>query len=128
MTAQDFFKKNLRYITIGLFVIFMLKSFQSCNRNMEVKKLTKENTYLVDSLNTMYGTEKATLLFQLEDCNDARKQLEYEVKLANAGKVSANRRADAVQSTAEKVRDNTTTTIKIENKNSEQDTISVDKN
>jgi len=116
MTAQDFFKKNLRYITIGLFVIFMLKSFQSCNRNMEVKKLTKENTYLVDSLNTMYGTEKATLLFQLEDCNDARKQLEYEVKLANAGKVSANRRADAVQSTAEKVRDNTTTTIKIENK------------
>jgi hypothetical protein len=95
---------------------------------MEVKKLTKENTYLVDSLNTMYGTEKATLLFQLEDCNDARKQLEYEVKLANAGKVSANRRADAVQSTAEKVRDNTTTTIKIENKNSEQDTISVDKN
>lgn len=126
MTAQDFFKKNLRYITIGLFVVFMLKSFQSCNRNMEVKKLTKENAYLVDSLNTMHSTEKATLLFQLEDCNDTRKQLEYEVKLANAGKVSANRRADAVQSTAEKVRDNTTTTIKIENKNSKQDTISIE--
>ena len=114
MNVETFFKKNLKYITIILLALFLIKSSQSCNRNMANKRLTKENTYLVDSLTTMHTSEKGVYLLQLQNCSDKVKELEYEVKLANAEIVAANRRADAVQSTAEKVRDHTTKTIKIE--------------
>jgi len=126
MNAETFFKKNLKYVALILLFLFFIKSFQSCNRNMQVKKLNKENTYLVDSLTTMHTTEKGEYLIQLQECGDKVKELEYEVKLANSERDAANKRADAIQSTAERIRDNTT--IKIENKNSERDTISVDKN
>jgi len=123
MTVQDFFKKNLKYVAIILLALFFIKSFQSCNRNMTIKKLDKEIVHLNDSLNTMFGTEKETLIIELRDCNAAKRELEYEVRLANSERDAANKRADAVQSTAEKIRDNTT--IKIEN-NSSRDTVSVD--
>ena len=87
-------------------------------------RLEKENTYLVDSLNTMHTTEKGAYLIQLQDCVDQVKELQYEVKLANAERDAANRRANAVQSTAEKIRENTSITI--ENK-SKEDTVSIDK-
>lgn len=124
MNVETFFKKNLKYITLILLALFLIKSSQSCNRNMANKRLTKENTYLVDSLNTMHGTEKSQLLIELRDIQDSIQKLNYEVKLANAERDAANRRADAVQSTAEKIRENTSITI--ENK-SKTDTVSVDK-
>ena len=87
-------------------------------------RLEKENTYLVDSITTMHTTEKGAYLIQIKDCIDDVKRLEYEVKLANAERDAANRRANAVQSTAEKIRENTSITI--ENK-SKEDTVSIDK-
>ena len=123
MNVETFFKKNLKYIAVILLALFFIKSFQSCNRDMVNKRLVKENTQLVDSLSIMHGTEKSTLMLQLSECEDENQRLEYEVKLANSEKEAANRRANAVQSTAEKIRENTT--IKIENK-SETDTVSVD--
>jgi len=125
MDVQQFFKKNLRYITLIILALFFIKSFQSCNRNMQVRKLEKEIVQLNDSLSTMHGTEKAFLIEQLEVAEDSIKELNYQVKLSNAERDAANKRADAVQSTAERVRENTT--IKIENK-SETDTVSVDNN
>ena len=123
MTVQDFFKRNLKWVALILLGLFFLKSFQSCNRNMANKRLTKENTHLVDSLNTMHGTEKSQLVLELRVAQDSIQELNYVVKLAEAERDAANRRANAVQSTAEKIRDNTT--IKIENK-STQDTVSID--
>ena len=122
MDVQQFFRKNLRYIALILLALFFVKSFQSCNRNMTIKKMDKEIVYLNDSLNTMHGTEKESLILQLSNCENGKQELEYEVKLANSERDAANKRADAVQSTAEKIRKNTT--IKIEN-NSAQDTVSV---
>ena len=124
MNVETFFKKNLKYITLILLALFFIKTFQSCNRNMANKRLTKENTYLVDSLTTMHYTEKSVYILQLQDCVDQVKELQYEVKLANAERDAANRRANAVQSTAEKIRENTSITI--ENK-SKEDTVSIDK-
>jgi len=122
---MDFLQKNLKYITLILLALFLLKSFQSCNRSMAINKLTKENIYLVDSLEIMYGTEKNQLAIELKVAIDSIKELNYEVKLAKAGESAADKRANAVQSTAEKVRDHTTTTIKIEK--SKEDSISIDK-
>jgi len=123
MDVPTFFSKNLKWITLIVVALFFIKSFQSCNRNMTIKKMDKEIVHLNDSLSTMFGTEKETLVLRLMDCEDDIQRLEYEVKLANSERDAANRRADAVQSTAEKIRDNTT--IKIENK-SDKDTVSID--
>jgi len=124
MNVETFFKKNLKYITLILLALFFIKTSQSCNRGMANTRLEKENNYLVDSLTTMHATEKGVYIIQIQNCADKVKELEYEVKLANAERDAANKRADAVQSTASKIRENTT--IKIENK-SEKDTVSVDK-
>jgi hypothetical protein len=123
MDVQQFFKKNLKYVALILLALFFIKSFQSCNRNMTIKKQDKELVYLSDSLSVMAETTEVALLLQLRDCEDSNQELEYEVKLANAESDAANKRADAVQSTAEKIRKNTT--IKIENKSTE-DTVSVE--
>jgi len=126
MDTHQFFKKNLRYITIILLALFFVKSFQSCNRNMQVNSLKREIVYLNDSLSTAYGTEKTQLVLELQQANDSIKELNYLVKIAKTEKEAAEKRADAVQNTAERVRRNTT--IKIENKNTEKDTISVEEN
>lgn len=126
MNVQIFFKKNLRYITIGLVALFFIKSFQSCSRNMKVSILEKEIVYIQDSLSNMYGVEKNNLVLELQKANDSIRELNYLIKLAETEKLAAEKRADAVQNTAERVRRNTT--IKIENKNSEKDTISVKEN
>jgi len=78
---------------------------------MVITNLDSEIIHLNDSLSSIYGTEKETLLLQLRECETENAQLEYEVKLANAAEEAANKRADAVQSTAEKTRSNTTSTI-----------------
>ena len=87
-------------------------------------RLEKENTQLVDSLTYMHNTEKGMYVIQLKNCSDQIQELQYEVKLANAERDAADRRANAVQSTAEKIRENTSITI--ENK-SKQDTVLIDK-
>ncbi len=110
-TPQQFFSKNMKWILLVVFILFIIKSVQSCNRNMVITNLDSEIIHLNDSLSSIYGTEKETLLLQLRECETENAQLEYEVKLANAAEEAANKRADAVQSTAEKTRSNTTSTI-----------------
>lgn len=110
-TPQEFLTKNMKWILIVVSFLLIIKFVQSCNRDMTITTMTNEITHLEDSLSSMYGTEKATLLLQLKDCNTEKTQLEYEVKLANSQRDGANKRADAVQSTAEKTRSNTTSTI-----------------
>lgn len=78
---------------------------------MAIGYLNEEIVNLNDSLSTMFGTEKESLLLELRQCEKDKSQLEYEVKLAESQRDEANKRADAVQSTAEKTRSNTTSTI-----------------
>lgn len=124
MKANEFFAKNQKYILIIAISLFFIKSFQSCSRNMTIKKLDKEIIHLSDSLTTMMDNETGTLVLQLQKANDSIKELNYEVKLAKSRATSADRRANAVQSTASKIRENTT--IKIEN-NNRDDSVSVNK-
>ena len=126
ITKLTFLEKNLKYITIGIFVLFVFTKIQSCNRNMSNVILSKNIEQLNDSLNAFHNSEKTILLKQLSIAKDSISELNYEVRLAQDRASSADRRADAVQSTAEKIRDNTT--INIENKNSREDTITVIKN
>jgi len=126
-TPQQFFTKNMKWIALVLFILFLVKSVQSCNRDMQIRQLDTEIIHLNDSLSSTYGTEKETLLLQLRDCEKEKTQLEYEVKLANAATESANKRADAVQSTAEKTRSNTTSTIVVKGAEEVKDSTEVKK-
>lgn len=49
-TPQEWFGKNLKWITILLFVLFLFKSVQSCTRSMNVTSLERKTTYTIDSL------------------------------------------------------------------------------
>lgn len=87
---------------------------------MTINKLNKELIYTSDSLNKIISTDKSYLIEKINIANDSIKELNYKVKLAESNANNANRRANAVQSTAEKVRKNTT--IKIENNTQNRDT------
>jgi hypothetical protein len=124
MTPQEFFKKNNKWILLVVSVLFVIKSVQSCNRNMVIQVKETEIVNLQDSLSTMFGTEKEELVLQLRDCEAEVVKYKHQADIANTRAEAAERRADAVESTASKIRENTT--IKIEN-NSSRDTISVNK-
>ena len=111
ITPEQFFKKNMKWILLVVTILFLVKSVQSCNRNMTITNLSDEIIQLEDSLSLTYGTEKEELLLQLRNCEKLTSDLEHDVKLANSQRDEANKRADAVQSTAEKTRSNTTSTI-----------------
>ena len=126
-TPQQFFSKNMKWILLVVSVLFFVKTFQSCNRNLAIGYLNEEIIELNDSLSTMFGTEKESLLLQLRECEEDKTQLQYEVKLAESQRDGANKRADAVQSTAEKTRANTTSTIVVKGAEEVVDTTEVKK-
>jgi hypothetical protein len=101
MTPEDFFKKNMHWIALVLFLLFCIKSVQSCNRNMNLTAIQKEYKYTVDSLNTKYNK-----------LNTDYNNLEFELKLQSAKAGEANKRAESIQSVAEKIRANTTINVK----------------
>jgi len=116
MNVEVFFNKNIKYIALILMFLLFIKTFQSCTRNMTIKRLNKEIIHIDDSLKTKHNIEKELLMLQLSKANDSIQNLNYRVKLGEDRVKGANRRADAVESTASKIKENITTTINIENK------------
>ena len=49
-TPQEWFEKNLKWITILLLVLFLFKSVQSCTRSMNITATERKTTYTIDSL------------------------------------------------------------------------------
>jgi ATP-dependent exoDNAse (exonuclease V) alpha subunit len=105
MTPEQFFTKNMRWIALCLFLLLCIKSIQSCNRNMSNNIAQKEYIHTIDSLNNKYNTlEKQTI--------ETVSQLKFELKLQSEKAGEANKRADAVQSVAEKIKANTTVNVR----------------
>ena len=125
---ERWLKKNLKWITIILLVLFMVKNIQSCNRKMSLRIQEKNLTTNCDSLLQVKDNiinEKNLTIKSLEDVNLTQefliKDLTNELKIAGVKVDEAQRRADAVQRTAEKIRTNTT----IEVKGVERDTTTI---
>ena len=97
MTVETFFTKNLRWITLGLLFLFMIKGIQSCNRGTTIKKQDKTYTHIIDSLKTTIV--KRDSIIQLQ---------QYQINLADQKVKSADKRADDVKEVASKVKSNTT--------------------
>jgi len=105
-TPKEFISKNLKWITLGLLLLFMFKFIQSCNRGTEIGIQKANYEIKVDSL-----TREAKIYV------DSVKQLNFELKIANNKALSADEKAAAVQSAVEKLKSNTTITVKGADKN-----------
>lgn len=105
VTPEQFFSKNLKWFALALLFLFLFKTMQSCNRKTIINKGAKEYIHTIDSLEHKYNN-------CYKDSQDSLKKLNYELKLANEQVKAANERAAAVQSAVEKMRSNTTITVK----------------
>lgn len=94
-------EKNIKWVAIVLTVLFVFKTVQSCNRGAKINTMDKKHTQTVDSLKS-----------KNETAQDSIKRLNFELKLASERVKSATERANAVQSTAEKMKANTTVVVK----------------
>lgn len=122
---EKWLKKNLKYITLIFLALFLFKNTQSCNRKMSLrimeKNLFEERDSLVHGLNLMINMK----ILEIDSIKSHTlvldyiiKDLENDLKIAGVRVNAAERRADAVQRTAERVKTNTT----IEIKGAERDT------
>jgi hypothetical protein len=116
---MDWLKKNLRYITMILVALLFIKTFQSCNRKMSMRVVEKNLTEERDSLLYMKDqiiSGKNLVIDSLEKENITKdfliKDLYNDLEIAGVRVNEAQRRADAVQQTAESVRSNTTIEVR----------------
>jgi len=105
MTPQQFFDKNLKWFTLVLFILLLFKSVQSCNRNTIKSMSEKQYVHQIDSLKKLHIDYR-------EDAQDSIKRLNFELRLATEKTKSANEKATAVQNAVEKLKSNTTITVK----------------
>jgi competence protein ComGC len=105
MTPEQFFSKNMKWFALALLFLFLFKTTQSCNRKMQLNIGTKQYVEQIDSLKKLYNNYR-------EDTQDSIKKLNFELKLSKEQVKAANDRASAVQSAVEKIKSNTTITVK----------------
>ena len=101
MTPEQFLNKNMRWFAYAFLLLFLFKSMQSCNRSIQLNTSTIKYEYVVDSLKSNNDYLK-----------DSIKDLKFELNLAKEHAQSADEKANAVQSVVEKLKTNTTITIK----------------
>jgi hypothetical protein len=106
VTPTQFFDKNMKWFALVLVLLLVFKSVQSCNRNMRLNMSSGQYVHQIDSLKRDYSNLD-------REYNDTVKKLNFELKLRDEKAVEANKRADAVQSVAEKIKANTTTTVNV---------------
>jgi len=116
---MDWLNKNLKYIALILMALLFMKTFQSCNRKMSLRVVEKNLTYEMDSLlgqKDLIISEKNLVIDSLESEILTRdfliKDLYNDLEVAGVKVDAAERRADAVQQTAERIKQNTTIEVK----------------
>jgi len=112
-TPQEFFSKNLKWITIGLLILFLFKFTQSCNRNMSLNIIETKHTVVIDSLENVIDSIQTDYFFLQREYEIASEKFNFELKLEQSKADAANQRAASIQSVAEKIKSNTTTTLNI---------------
>jgi hypothetical protein len=101
-TPQDFLNKNMKWFALAFLVLFLFKSVQSCTRNMTTTVSEKDYKYTIDSL-VKKDKESASIIMKLES----------ELMLQSFKASEADKRASVIQSVAEKIKSNTTTTVNV---------------
>jgi len=74
MTPEQFFKKNLKWFLLILWLLFCFKTIQSCNRKMNLSMTSKKYIHIIDSLENKYNVLE-------KNSNDSIKKLNFELRL-----------------------------------------------
>jgi hypothetical protein len=104
-TPQQFFDKNMKWIALALLFLLIITGIGSCNKGMRLQITSGQYTHEIDSLKKQYVDYRDVM-------KDSIKKLNFELQLAKERANMANDRASAVQSAVEKLRTNTTITVK----------------
>lgn len=104
-TPEQFLSKNAKWFALVFLFLFLFKTTQSCNRKTQLRIGSKGYVEQIDSLQKEYRSYKETT-------QDSIKKLNFELKLATEHAKSADEKAQAVQSAVEKMKTNTTITVK----------------
>jgi len=100
---QSFLTKNIKWISLVLLVLLMLKSIQSCSRKNSITLAKNETIVITDSLNRIILGQDSII-----------RELQYGLKSAIQDAKWSDKRAQAIQDAVQKFKTNSTTTIKIE--------------
>lgn len=128
---EKWLKKNVRYITIILLGLFILKSIQGCNRKMSLSIQEKKFMIEKDSLINLNKNLKISNEF-IEDSLKLEitardymiKDFTNDLKIAGVRVDEAQKRADAILRTAEKIKTNTIIEVRgVERYTNKSDTI-----
>jgi topoisomerase IA-like protein len=105
-TPAQFFEKNAKWFVLVFIALFLFKTTQSCNRGMKLNITSKDYIHTIDSLENKINIMD-------KEYNATIEELKFELRLAKEKESAAIEKANAVQSVAEKVRANTTTTVNV---------------
>lgn len=103
---MDWISKNLKWITIVLFFLLCIKTFQSCSRSASLRNTEKKSKIIIDSLNKEILSKDFLII-----------DLKNELKIAGVKYDEAQKRAEAVQKTVSSIKTNTTIEVKGVEKN-----------
>jgi hypothetical protein len=109
---KPWFERNWKHILIAVSVLFLFQSMRGClnstEHRIEMKKIEAER----DSVYQVKDQQIVELQNLLEDAQDIIQEQSYELKLAGVKAEEADKRAQAIQETAAKIKQNTTIEIK----------------
>jgi len=109
---MNWISKNLKLITIIIFFLFCIKSFQSCNRKVSLRIQEKKLTQHCDSIVNQKNKEIDSLKKENFSKDFMLTDMKYELKISGIKYDEAQKRADAIQKTVSSIRANTTIEIK----------------
>lgn len=94
-TPREFFRENMKWLALMFFCLFMLKSTQSCTRNMSASIKDKKTNYIIDSL-----TKRVNILERKK--RDTINYFQSELKVANIKVISAEKNIEDVKEVAKR--------------------------
>ena len=109
---EKWIKKNLRWIAMVLLFLFLIKSVQSCVQKSNITRTKKNLTAQYDTITWKNAVVMDSLKKEILTKDFMIQDLTFELKIAGVKVDEAQKRADAVQRTAEKVKSNTIIEIK----------------
>lgn len=111
---KSWFERNIKTLLIVFVVLFLGQSIRGCVNTSSLERTVKRNTAVNDSISAIDRKNYVDLQEVLDTSQDENQRLIFELKIAGVRVEEAEKRALAIQSTAEKVKNNNTTTIKIQ--------------
>lgn len=109
---KPWIERNWKTIAIVFAILFLFQSFRGCLRGNSAARTQKSLILERDSIYMVKDKQIISLQELLDSYQKENQMLIYELKIAGVKADEAEKRAKAIQDTAEKIKQNTTIEIK----------------